>query len=479
MQVSIVGYQTMVRASRSMRMDAEFFRADYLAIQERLQAISSCKLGDLPVEIKHPKEITRNYVDEGVIFLRAQNVRPMSIELETNKVFVSADDARTLGDNAIRYKDILMTRSGANFGQCAIYLEDAAAIASSHTFIIRSAVPNPFFLTVFLNTTHGRKLIDKGMYGGSQPEIAPAYLYQIPVPDLSAIQGKIEEVYRGSHYLMQLAKAKYDAARAWLMSELGLADWQPLHRLCFVSTFSELQRAGRMDAEYFQPKYDEIAAAIQEYPGGWDRLENLATLRKGVEVGSGAYLDEGEAGVPFVRVSNLTPFEITEEKHISENLYAQLAAHHQPQPGEILLTKDATPGIANYLREPPPRMIPSGGILRLRPHTDRVDGEYLTLVLNSLLVGQQVNRDGGGSVILHWRPEQVQNTLIPLLPPATQARIRNEVAESFAMRGEARRRLAAARGAVEIAIEQGEAAALEWLEAGAVPAAGGGDAAAG
>ena len=44
-------------------------------------------------------------------------------------------------------------------------------------------------------------------------------------------------------------------------------------------------------------------------------------------------------------------------------------------------------------------MIPSSGILRLRRKDNRVNDEYLTLVLNSMLVKEQVNRDVGGSAI--------------------------------------------------------------------------------
>ena len=59
-------------------------------------------------------------------------------------------------------------------------------------------------------------------------------------------------------------------------------------------------------------------------------------------------------------------------------------------------------------------MIPAGGILRLKSKTDKINNEYLTLVLNSILTQEQVNRDVGGSVILHWRPDQVAGTVIPI-----------------------------------------------------------------
>ena len=246
-----------------------------------------------------------------------------------------------------------------------------------------------------------------------------------------------------------------------LLTELSLADWQPKPQHGSVRRFAEAWGAGRIDAEYFQPKYDAIVNAIKNCSGGYDTLGNLVSMRKGIEVGSPEYLD---AGIPFVRVSNLSPFEITEEKYISSDLYAQIR-QYQPEAGEILLTKDATPGIAHYLREPPPPMIPAGGILRLCPNDDRVNGDYLTLALNSMLTRQQAERDAGGSVIRHWRPDQIQGTLIPILPAAMQSQIQGIVAESFALRRRSRRLLGCAKRAVEIAIEQGEPAAIAWLEA--------------
>jgi len=189
-------------------------------------------------------------------------------------------------------------------------------------------------------------------------------------------------------------------------------------------------------------------------------LGNLATVKKCVEVGSKEYL---ETGIPFIRVSNLSPFEITQEKYISEELYTEIA-EHQPKQGDILLSKDATPGIAYYLREQPGKMIPAGGILRLKTKTDKIGNEYLTLVLNSVLTQQQVSRDVGGSVILHWRPDQVAETLIPILPEEKQMEIQQKVSESFNLRKRAKHLLECAKRAVEIAIEQDEQAAIEWLD---------------
>ena len=108
-------------------------------------------------------------------------------------------------------------------------------------------------------------------------------------------------------------------------------------------------------------------------------------------------------------------------------------------------------------------MIASAGILRLQNNSNQVNNAYLTLVLNSIVTKEQVNRDVGGSVILHWRPEQVAATLIPLLPETTQHAIQQKVTESFKLRQQSKYLLHGAKRAVEMAIETDEQTAMHRL----------------
>ncbi len=460
MQYSIVNYEVIKSESHSLRIDADFFHPYYLDILKKLKDKPFKKLADFKIKIQHPKEIKRKYSEKGVMFLRAQNVRPLRIDITNNTVYISEKDANILKNNLINEKDILLTRTGANFGQCAIFLEKRKAIASSHTFIIKSGELNPFFLAVFFNTIYGRKLIDKGKYGGLQPEVAPFFLYEIPLPIFGNIQNIIEKIYLNSQKNIEQANLLYSKAKQIFLSELGLKNWKPKHKLAFVKNYSDTKVPGRIDAEYFQPKFDEIVEIIKNYQGGFDTLGNLATIKKCIEVGSSEYLDEG---IPFIRVSNISPFQIKNEKYISKELYNELKSH-QPQKGEILLSKDATPGIAYFLHENSVKMIPSGGILRIKTKSTKIIPEYLSLVLNSLIVKEQIDRDVGGSVILHWRPDQVNNTLIPILEDSKQEIIMNKITESTDLRQKSKTLLEIAKKGVEIAIEKDEETAEKWIK---------------
>jgi len=328
--------------------------------------------------------------------------------------------------------------------------------------VLRTDELEPAYLFAFCKTDYFIKCLVRANKATMYPAVSVRDVLDTPIFTGSReFRALVSGCVVNALELQYDARDAYSAAETILLADLQFDEWQPRRQNWSVRQYSETLAAGRMDAEYFHPKYDGIIDAIKNCAGGYDTLGNLVTMRKCIEVGSGEYLDEG---VPFVRVSNLSPFEITYEKYLSESLYARIR-QHQPRQGEILFSKDATPGIAHYLAVPPPRMIPSGGILRLRRASDRVNDEYLALVLNAFPTQQQVQRDGGGSIILHWRPDQVAATLIPILPPDRQDAIQRRVAEATALRQRSRRLLASAVGAVQRAIEQGEAAAIAGLEA--------------
>ncbi len=378
-----------------------------------------------------------------------------------------------LSDNQIasyklKDRDVLFNRTNSPefVGRTGIFkkFSDEDIVFASYLVRINPdpEIVTPEYLTTFLNTKYG--IIDikrRARHSINQSNVNLEEVKRIEIPLLcNQLQNGITLSFNKAVDSIQASEVVYHQAQTLLLAELGLADWQPEHRLTFVKNFSDTESTGRIDAGYFQPKYDEIVNAIKNYAGGWDMLENLVTLKKCVEVGSKEYL---ETGIPFVRVSNLSPFEITQEKYISEELYGEITKH-QPKQGEILLSKDATPGIAYYLREVEKKMIPAGGILRLKSKTDRIGNEYLTLVLNSILTQEQINRDVGGSVILHWRPDQVAGTVIPILQKAKQTEIEQKVIESFNLRRRAKDLLEHAKRAVEIAIEQDEQTAIDWLK---------------
>ena len=451
------------RDNEHKRLDSNYQMPIYKKVIAKLKAFGAQQLHEDQPEIIHPVEIKRNYVDSdaGIWFLRAQNVRPLVVEEDANKVKISEKDAEILSGNTIRRGDVLVTRSGANRGQCALYDVAENAIASSHTFIIRPNKINPAHLAVFLNTKYGTEQIDRGVYGSVQPEIAPYYLLNIWIPLISPeLTKRISDLMRDAQEARDLAIAMYKEIENQFMVAINFDCRQSVPEVGTYEVMSENVRlAERLDAGYFQPRHEEIVDIIKKLDGGALPLGDLVTVNEGIEVGAAEYLDEG---VPFTRVGDLSPFGLSEGKYISIDLYEKIK-EFQPMRNDILLSKDGSIGIAYHIMEEPIPMVHSKGVLRLSVDSEVVLPEYLCLALNSFAVREQAIRDSGGTVLQHWRTDQVVSIQIPILPMKDQQAIREKISTSFMWRKRSRDLCRRAVDAMTIAIENGEGQSEQYL----------------
>jgi restriction endonuclease S subunit len=101
--------------------------------------------------------------------------------------------------------------------------------------------------------------------------------------------------------------------------------------------------------------------------------------------------------------------------------------------------------------------VTSGAILHLTvKDKSKILPEYLTLALNSEVVKMQAERDAGGSIILHWRVNEIENAVIPVVSYDIQCQIAELIRESFYLRRESERLLEKAKEMVEREISKGE-----------------------
>ena len=247
--------------------------------------------------------------------------------------------------------------------------------------------------------------------------------------------------------LMERSTYYYRMAEWTLIQELYADTWTaPASVNYSVKPYSVSQSTGRLDAEYYQPKYDALFNVLSHFE--YNTLAEIATLRKSIEPGSEAYKEEG---VPFVRVSDITNHGISEP-----NIYLSRTEYNveelRPKKDTILLSKDGSVGIA-YKVEEDLDCITSGALLHLNVYNKNYLPDYLTLVLNSIVVQMQAERDSNGAIIQHWKPSEIERVVIPYLPMETQRDIVSKFQQSFALRKESKRLLEQAKHLVEYEIE--------------------------
>ncbi|MEM4326030.1 MAG: restriction endonuclease subunit S [Candidatus Pacearchaeota archaeon] len=432
----------------ALRLDAEYYQPEYLKVAKLLKDYKPLK--NFVEKIIHPQEVKREYSNTGYLFVLSQNLRENYFDF-SEKFFIGESTSKQITKNLLKKGDILTVRTG-NIGLAAVFWgSNDKVYTSADVIVIKNSKVSPFFISTFLNSKFGRIYLNRIIYGALQPHITPKLLGEIPLPIFSEKEiENIDTLVKGALLNLQEAELLYSQAENLLLEELGLKDFKVEDELCYIVNLSEVKSAHRADAEYFQPKYERLLEKIKYKK---EKLSDLLSspIKKGIEIGEEQYQDEGKL---FIRVSNLSKQGIIDrdQKYLNEELYQKLKKDFQPKVGEVLLTKDATPGIAYVLKEPIEGIIASG-ILRLKLK-EEIEPEYLALIINSIVGQYQVERDTGGSVILHWRPEQVEDFIVPILPKPIQQKIADLVQKSHEARKKAKQLLEQAKQRVEELIEK-------------------------
>lgn len=326
---------------------------------------------------------------------------------------------------------------------------------------------NPYFLYAFLASKFGQNFLKREARGSVQQHVFLSQIEQLKLPIFAnSFNEKIQKCIEHSDRVKSIAEKLYEDSETVILEGLGLTNFTPNTEAVNIKSFKDsFSATGRLDAEYYQPKYEQMMAHITAQAHA--KLGALVNIQKSIEPGSDAYSDDAE-GLPFLRVADysklgLTPPQVRlNERFVIEN--AEKLKALKPKQDSILFSKDGSVGEAYRLREDAD-FITSGAILHLTVRDKaRLLPDYLTLVLNSIVVKQQAERDAGGSIILHWRKEEIENVLVPIVDMSIQQKIAAQIQESFKLKAESERLLEVAKRAVEIAIEQDEQAGMNHIE---------------
>lgn len=446
------------------RIEAEYFASKFLLNDKKLATIKTHPFMEVATFING-----RPYASESFSYYTT-GVRIAKIGDVTNKrdidswEFVDIDEFHYQNGQLLTSGDILMTLTGdpPDIGKVN-YIDDPINASWNQRVARIRLIPEQKdyigndVLYIILSTEIVRIQLERYAKGIRQRNLGNESLDRLLLPDLSyELQLSMQNCVKQIHLNYNHSKCLYIEAMNILLDNLKIKNCNLANSSPSIKSVQDsFVTSGRLDAEYYQPKYDVLFSRLSNFET--KRLGDIVQIRKSIEPGSDAYQNHG---IPFMRVSNLSKFGFSyTDIHLSPNEYGDVI---RPKQNTILLSKDGSVGIA-YKVEQDMNVITSGAILHLTITDNEFMPDYLTLVLNSIIVGMQAERDAGGSIIQHWKPSEIENVIIPKLSQEIQQEITNKIRESFALRKESHRLLDLAKTAVEIAIEKGETATIKLL----------------
>ncbi|MFM8333574.1 MAG: restriction endonuclease subunit S [Candidatus Methylumidiphilus sp.] len=453
------------------RYDAEYFWKDSLHIQELLEQKGSVifdKFGDFVASAFYPAA-THLYESGDTPFIRCVDcIGYPLITNEQNELFekIPLSFAHESGGiNLLKKGDFVITKVGS---PCyASIIEEHELVALSRTVLGVKNIRNvdPYYLLVFLRSRYGfnQLLRQRELTIQYQLTLARVKNIQIYIAEIG-LQQKIREIvitYTEKQYKSQ---SLYAQAETLLLNALGMADFSPSTENVNVKSFEDSFLAtGRLDAEHYQTKYEQVEEKIRGYPNGFATLGEISpNPTNGVEI-----REYCETGTPYLRIGDIKQLQINEKSLVFVEPAAakSLMAKVKLQEGDVLMSRSGSLGVVCVVEKAWVHSLISSHLIILRIADKTITSYFLALFLSSIAGRMQIEKNSNGGVQPEINHAALKSILVPKLDMETQTQIANLVQQSFALKAQSERLLETAKRAVEIAIETDEQTALAFIEA--------------
>lgn len=469
LNAGIVPLSSVKDGNEKVRFDSGYFDKQALLAVGLLEGKVTEPLGAITSTLRKGifdiKADTYVNEGEGVPFVRIGDMKGGLIEASST-AWISHKAHTKERKTALHFGDIVLSKTAypaasfINLRECNAS-QDVVAVKFSKDGAKRF---KSGFVTSYLNGKIGLPIMSRFFQGNVQQHLSLDDAKKIELPRLSdEFQERVHKCVLGANDRRKEALTKVGQAETALLKALGLADWAPPEPLAYSAASAATVASGRLDAQYFMPAKTGVQEALRRLPGK-PLGERFVSIRQLMD-------PKKDTAPPIVR-----NYDVTDAlQPILDDEKEPVATEEIGSTKKVLKNGDvAISRLRAYLREiaviKTDGKIPAVGssefiVLRPKTKTDKaIAPETLLTFLRSAPVqtilkwcqdGSQHPRFSEGDLLAIHFPDAVE---------AASAAIAAIVQEGFEARARARTLLDAAKRAVEIAIEDSEAAALAYLD---------------
>lgn len=423
------------------------------------------KIGKILEKTQYGISIEMNEDKIGCPIFRMNEIHNMLCDLNVKKYAKISE--KELDEFKLKDGDVLFNRTNSFewVGRTGIYYSngnyDKQVFAS---YLVRLIVDEthvlPEYLVAFLNSSSGVKQIKaRARQSINQTNVNPEEVKEIEIPVLSMRFQKIvqDQFLLANDKRLKSAKL-YEEAEELLDRYLNISDLSQEKAINIVSLSQSMQLSGRLDAEYYQPKYEILEQIIARLPSA--KLYEIARVETGEFISEEFY---GNRGIDYIRGADIA------NKIIDRNTAIKVSV--VPDGYKVLQHKDlafsligSVGNIAINEKDFPAIVSNNLGTIALN---NKRDANYLLLFLSSRIGQMLFEKYQTRTAQPKINKKDVECFPIPMIDEEKRNYLSKKVQESFELRRESERLIDIAKQAVEIAIETDEDTALSWLNNGA------------
>lgn len=453
LEITILPYKAAVEADATGRLDSSFFEKQFMKVRKMAAAWDRLDIHAKAV-VCGPfgsNLLNDNYVDQGIPMIRPFNLRNGRVDAGDvallEDAFVDRAGLKTFSAGTVMFARVGEIGAGVNLYERATISPNIIAAE------LRDSV-DPYFVGVFANTRFGLSQLEAGMKVVAQPTISTDSIRALRIPPLrNGFQKKIAEIFEQAVVAQDQGCQSFIAAENTLLRALGLENWQAPEPLSYIRNNRDALAAGRLDAEYFTPRVHALMTLL-----GRDGLmiSDVAPARH-----EKFKADKAGHTFHYIEIGDVrSDGSVESAEHATVEAPSRATQHARS--GDVL-TSTVRPirRLSALVDAAQDGAVCSSGFLVLEPQG--ISGSTLLTYLRLPLVCELMNLHTSASLY----PAISEKDLLALPIPHIGTDVQQEVDKSFTAARRAKQRatqlLDAAKRAVEIAIEESEAAALDYL----------------
>lgn len=459
LEISEINYS---KIHEENRYDSEFFQEVYLQAEKILFNKQHSNVSQ-NYKVTDGEHGSVNFEKDGIKFLMAENVKKGYVDISKIK-YVSKEVDERNARARVETGDILISIKGT-LGEVAVAESWLLPANMNRDLAILKPLSdgiNSEFVSIFLMSHYGELQSTRGGSGGVQQMITLERLRKFIIPSFSKeFYEQIQKFYFKSQSLRLLSKQTYKQAENILLEAVGLKDFEPSKEKMNVKNFSEsFLSMERIDAEFYQSKYDEIESKIKRYSNGFTFISNEYNHIKSNSTKTKEaynYIEIGDVNVGDGSAS----FNLIETNELPAN------AKYEVKKDDLLISKvRPNRGAVAIIDFDEKNLIVSGAFTVLREKEDSVfSNETLKVLLRTKIYKEWLLKFNVGTQYPVIKDEDILNLPIPKIEQSIQKQISEKIKESQKLKKESENLLGTAKRAVEIAIEETEEKAIEFINA--------------
>ena len=442
------------------RFDSDYYTKNYLHISDQMSKVSTEKLGKLATAVASAfyPAATQLYSEGDTAFARCVDCvsYPVITKDQDSKFekipYIFAKENK--GISFIKAEDIIITKVGT---PCyASILTDYNEIALSRTVMGLTGIHgiNPYYLMVFLRCKYGFEQLYR------QRELT--IQYQLTLPRVKAVdvylasdmlQKEIKKLCEKSKELQRKSNEAYRMAEKILMATLNCHDFTTLRTYSIKKITDSFALSGRLDAEYYQPKYETIA----------QKLNTKETVLSLCNLHDKNFNPDEKQTYQYIELADVGQSGDISDVTIQHGGDLPTRARRIVKTGQVIVSsvEGSLQSCALITNEYDGALCSTGFYVL---DSDCINSETLLVLFKSEPIQALMKQRCSGTILTAISKDELLSMPLPMIDENIQKEITAKVQESFALRKQSKQLLEYAKQAVEIAIEQGENSALNWLK---------------